>query len=181
MSLVTGTSSEAPQNPCINRALLTSNKHKFHSQSSEFKHVISTLCRESNSRTPAIAGIRRKGEKRMPGGLLTQFLRLLLDEGRRHFSSPVAPPVQAIEPAGRRVQPGNRPRRRQTPVGALSGGHASLARCSSPQRAATRAAPMTVASGAAPSSALGLHDRRLGDARSPGIALVSGGKRPACP
>jgi hypothetical protein len=29
MSLVTGTSSEAPQNPCINRALPTSNKHKF--------------------------------------------------------------------------------------------------------------------------------------------------------
>jgi hypothetical protein len=146
MSLETGTSSEASQNPCINRALPTSNKHKFHSQSSEFKHVISTLCRESNSRTPAIAGIRRKGEKPMPGGLLTQFLRLLLDEGRRHFSSPVAPPVHAIEPAGRRVQPGNRPWRRLTPVGVLSGGHASLARCSSP------------AAGGHPS---GAHDRGL--------------------
>jgi hypothetical protein len=78
MSLVTDTSSEAPQNPCINRALPTSNKHKFHSQSCEFQHVISTLYRESNR-------LRRSPE----------FF----------FSSPVAPPVQAIEPTAQQHVP----------------------------------------------------------------------------
>jgi hypothetical protein len=42
----------------------------------------------------------------MPKGLLTQFLRLLV--GRRplpFFSSPIAPPVQAIEPAAQQLAP----------------------------------------------------------------------------